>query len=184
MNIPDLSIWDSYLGPHLVYWEHQNFSALRTPSNQIVAKKKTFGAWSTRVVAKGLKNIHETNCTSRALWQEVHLAEIFFLSSQVAAKSINIQRRICPYIRSCYQTQIPATRSPVVQSKLTATQLLKHVWHETEMRKRFRGGYNGFWVFFEVRTICKSNAVFCTEKYLGKLESCRKPIVHCWKANN
>jgi len=52
---------------------------LRTPSNQIVAKKKTFGAWSTRVVAKGLKNIHELmNCTSRALWQEVHLAEIFF----------------------------------------------------------------------------------------------------------
>jgi len=76
-----------YSGPfHLGQLFGTSFGILRAPKffrleNAIQSnsrKEKTFGAWSTRVVAKGLKNIHETNCTSRALWQEVHLAEIFF----------------------------------------------------------------------------------------------------------
>lgn len=115
-----------------------------------VAKKQTVSAWS-QSSEKFMRRTTRFRCKKLA-------SKNLSFFSLIVIQSLSIQRRKCPYIRSCYQTQRPATRSPVVHSELTSTQLPKHVrWSpETEMRKRFRRECNGFRVFFKVRTIRES----------------------------
>lgn len=67
------------------------------------------------VVAKVCTVIHEMNHTCSSLRTSTRRNLPF--SSFIATKPISIQRGICPFICSCYETQIPATRTPGLTSQ-------------------------------------------------------------------